>query len=163
MSDRSFTTTISVTQPPHVALEAIRNVRGWWSEGIEGATGSAGDEFTYRYGDVHHCTVRVTDVVPDRKVSWLVLSNYFNFVEDETEWKDTTITFELTEREGGTEVRFTHHGLVPAYECFDACSDGWTFYIASSLRNLIETGEGQPNGPEEVRTAAEAVAIRHGR
>ena len=31
------------------------------------------------------------------------------------------------------EIRFTHLGLVPDYECFDNCSDAWGFYINDSL------------------------------
>lgn len=60
----------------------------------------------------------MTEAVPGRKVSWLVVDNYFNFTRDETEWTGTTITFDISEKDGQTEVRFTHQGLVPADECF---------------------------------------------
>jgi hypothetical protein len=42
------------------------------------------------------------------------------------------------------EVRFTHQGLVPAFECFDACSSAWGFLVNDSLRSLITTGKGKP-------------------
>jgi len=45
MSNQSYTATISVNQSPKQALKAIRNVRGWWSEEIEGSTTKIGDEF----------------------------------------------------------------------------------------------------------------------
>jgi hypothetical protein len=54
MKNQDFTATISIDQPPEEALNAIRNVRGWWSENIEGNTDKLGDEFTYRYQDVHY-------------------------------------------------------------------------------------------------------------
>jgi hypothetical protein len=38
MSNQNYTATISVDQSPKEAFEAIRNVRGWWSEEIEGNT-----------------------------------------------------------------------------------------------------------------------------
>jgi len=44
-----------------------------------------------------------------------------------------------------TELRFTHVGLVPTFECYGGCSDAWGFYINDSLRSLIATGKGQPN------------------
>jgi|SRR4051794_22847675 len=150
MSDSNFTTTFSVEQTPQEAFAAITNVRGWWSEEIEGGTERLGDEFTYRNQDVHHCTMRLVDVVPDRKVVWLVLDNYFDFTEDKTEWKGTNVVFEISRNGGSTEVRFTHAGLVPEYECFDVCSNAWGSYINGSLRNLITTGKGQPN-PKEGR------------
>ncbi|WP_161596676.1 hypothetical protein [Chitinophaga vietnamensis] len=46
---------------------------------------------------------------------------------------------------GKTEVRFSHLGLMPASECFDACSNAWTGYINNSLQRLIATGEGLPD------------------
>jgi hypothetical protein len=158
MSAQSFTTAFSVDQTPQEAFDAINDVRGWWSRDLEGSTKHRGDEFTYRHEDVHRSTIRVTEVIPGQLVSWLVLDNYFNFTQDETEWTGTTIHFELFEKDGKTEVRFTHLGLVPEYECFDACSDGWTFYINSSLRDLIATGEGQPYSAGKPSAAAEAIA-----
>jgi len=52
------------------------------------------------------------------------------------------MTFEITAREDGTEVRFAHRGLVPEFECFESCSSGWGFFVNRSLRHLITTGEG---------------------
>jgi hypothetical protein len=31
---------------------------------IEGSTANLGDEWTYRYKDVHRCTMKVTEMVP---------------------------------------------------------------------------------------------------
>ena len=36
------------------------------------------------------------------------------------------------------------HGLVPALECYDACSLGWEHAAGRSLREFIETGHGVP-------------------
>jgi hypothetical protein len=142
---KDFTTTFSVDQTPKEAFEAINNVRGWWSEEIEGGTDKLNDEFTYRYKDVHHCKMKLTEVIPDKRVVWLVLDNYFNFTKDQTEWTGTEITFEISRKGDKTEVHFTHLGLVPEYECFDVCSNSWGFYINGSLRSLITSGKGQPN------------------
>jgi uncharacterized protein YndB with AHSA1/START domain len=140
-----FSSTFVVDQTPARAYAAILDVRGWWSEEIDGPTDRVGAEFDYHYDDVHRCRIRVTEAVPGRSVSWLVLENHFDFTADKTEWVGTTMTFDIRERDGKTEVRFTHHGLVSAYECFDVCTNAWGFYINGSLRSLIETGEGQPN------------------
>lgn len=144
-----FTSTFTVERTPQEAFEAVTNVRGWWSEEVEGVTDQVDGEFLYRYQDVHRCTVRVTELVPDRKVVWHVLDNYFNFIQDQGEWKGTDIVFEISERDGGAEVRFTHVGLLPEHECYDVCSNAWGGYIGGSLRNLIATGQGQPNPRED--------------
>jgi predicted phosphohydrolase len=145
MNPANFTTTFTVDQTPAEAFAAITNVRGWWSEDIEGSTDKLDDEFTYRHEDVHRCKLRLTEVIPDQKVAWLVLDNYFNFTQDTTEWTGTEIIFEVSAKGNQTEVRFTHLGLVPEYECFDICSNAWGSYINGSLRSLITTGKGQPN------------------
>jgi hypothetical protein len=149
MKNPSFTTAFSVDQTPQEAFNAINNVRGWWSEEIEGSTGKLGDEFTYRYQDVHYCKLKLIEVITGKKVVWLVLDNHFNFTEDESEWKGTKITFEASNKDGKTEVHFTHLGLVPEYECYGVCSNAWGSYINGSLRSLITTGEGRPNLKEK--------------
>lgn len=60
-------------------FNAITNVRGWWSEEIEGSTEKVNDEFTYQYNDVHRCKMRLAEVVPGKKVVWQVLDNHFSF------------------------------------------------------------------------------------
>jgi hypothetical protein len=154
MSDHSFATGFSVDRTPREAFDAITNVRGWWSEYVDGGTAEPGDEFKYHFEDLHRCTIRVTEVIPDRKVSWLVLENHFGFTEDQTEWTNTTVSFDVAQKDGQTEIRFKHEGLVEAHECFGVCSNAWSFFVNSSLRDLITTGEGQPNGPGRPRVPA---------
>lgn len=149
MINPNFTTLFSVPRNPTEVLDAITNVGGWWSEVVEGATEKPGDEFTYRYRDMHRCRIRVTEVVPQKKIVWHVVDNYFSFIEDRTEWKGTKIIFEIMEKGDETEVRFTHEGLVPDYECYGVCSNAWGTYINGSLRRLIMTGKGSPNPKEE--------------
>ena len=38
-----------------------------------------------------------------------------------------------------TEVRFTHSGLRPEVECFEACSNAWSYFVNDSLRRRIGT------------------------
>jgi len=164
---QNFTSVFPVERTPQEAFEAIVDVRGWWSQEVEGVTDQVGGEFDYHFKDVHRCRVRVTELVPGRKVAWHILENHFNFIEDQTEWEDTEVVFEISERDGGAEVRFTHVGLVPQYECYDVCSNAWGGYIGGSLRNLINTGKGQPNpiedgdAPEhqQAATLARATAV----
>jgi uncharacterized protein YndB with AHSA1/START domain len=148
MRDQNFTATFTVDQSPKQVFDAINNVRGWWSENIEGSTAKLGDQWTYRYKDAHRCTMNITEMVPNKKVVWHVLDNYFNFTQDKTEWKGTDVVFEIAKKGDKTEVRFTHVGLVSAYECYDVCSNAWGSYVNGSLQNLIATGKGKPNPKE---------------
>ena len=93
--------------------------------------------------------MQITEFVPGQKVVWLVLDNYFNFTEHKTEWKGTKVIFEISKIDYKTQLRFTHAGLVPEYECFNVCSNAWGSYINGCLRSLITTGKGKPNQKEK--------------
>ena len=157
MTGQSFTTTVSVEQSPKEVFDAVRNVRGWWSKGLEGASEQPGDEFVFNVPGIHRSKIRVTEAVPNERVVWHVLDTWLDFA-DGTEWNDTHIRFEITERDGRTHLQFTHDGLVPQFECYDACHAGWAFYINTSLRDLITTGTGQADEMPEQIAALEAKA-----
>jgi hypothetical protein len=149
MSNQSYNATITVEQSPKEAFDAIRNVRGWWSEEVTGGTSKVGDKFKYHYQDAHKCTMKLVELIPNKRVAWLVTDNYFSFIADKTEWKGTKVVFDIAKKGAKTEVHFTHEGLVPAYECYNVCSDAWGSYIRGSLKSLIANGKGSPN-PKEI-------------
>ncbi len=139
MNTQNFTTTIVVDKTPNEVYDAINKVREWWTgdPGIEGSTDKIGDEFIYRYEKIHYSKQRVTELIPGKKVTWLVLDSALTFIEDESEWNGTKITFDIAKKGNRTEIRFTHIGLVPEVECYDACSKGWSYYINDSLRSFL--------------------------
>lgn len=145
MSHQNYSVTFTVDQTPEQVFEAISNVRGWWSEDVEGDTDKLGAVFYYSFKDVHRGTFKITDYVPGKKIAWHVLQNYFNFVKNSTEWTGTDIVFEIAKKGDKTEFTFTHVGLNPAEECYGVCSDAWGFYIKTSLHDLITKGQGEPN------------------
>ena len=156
MHNENFTTAFTVDQTPEAVFAAITNPHGWWSEGIQGRAEKVCDRFTHSVLDLHRCDLAVEEMRPAEKVVWKVLDNYFSFTQDETEWKNTDIVFEIAKVGDKTELKFTHVGLVPAYECYDACRDGWHTYI-NSLHSLITTGKGQPNVGEAMTDSEHAL------
>ena len=155
MNTPDFNTIILVDESPKVVFDAINNVRGWWSEEIVGNTNQLNDVFDYHYEDVHRCKIKLVEVVPNQKVVWLIMNNYFSFTKDETEWTGTKIIFEISEKDNKTLLSMTHEGLVPEYECFDICKNSWTNYIQNSLQSLINTGKGYPNAEGKPQTENE--------
>ena len=170
MENQSFTTTILVEQTPSQVFNAIVNPQASWSEEITGATSEVGDVFDYHFEDIHRTKMELIEVVSNKKMVWLVLENCFKpgifnhadrtakddgFGSDKAEWVDTKIIFEITEKNGKTQLFFKHDGLVPDYECYDVCVNGWSHYIQDSLYSLIVTGKGQPNTTGKPMTADE--------
>jgi activator of Hsp90 ATPase-like protein len=158
MTHRSYTTTFIVDQTPAAVFTAITNPRAWWSQEITGRTDTLGETFRYHFKDFHRCEIAVKELIPGQKVLWTVLSNYFSFTEDRTERTGTDIVFEISSSGGQTVVTFTHVGLVPEYECYNACSEGWRSYIIGSLHDLITTGRGRPNVGEAITDSELALA-----
>lgn len=142
---KSFTATILVSKSATETFDAIKNFRGWWSEDIEGNTDRLNETFFYHYKDIHLCKLKLIEAVPGTKLVYQVVENQFNFIKDQSEWVNTRLIFDITENGNATEVRFTHEGLVPEYECYQVCNDAWSGYINNSLKNYVDTGKGNPN------------------
>jgi hypothetical protein len=155
MTTTDFTTGIVVDKTPAEVFDAINNVRGWWSEEIDGDTDKLNSEFNYHFQDVHRCKMKVVEMIPNKRVVWQVMENYFSFTKDKNEWKGNTLIFEIVEKDDKTELQFTQLGLVPEYECYDICENAWNTYVQKSLYNLITTGTGQPNGKDKPQTQDE--------
>ena len=144
MNDKSLSIAFTVDEDPDQVFAAINDVRSWWSGEIDGITDELGSRFTYTYEDMHQSTQQITDLIPGELVIWHVVDGRLRFVKDETEWTDTVIRFDITPKGPKTEVRFTHLGLVPDYECFDSCSSAWSHYVGNSLRNRVTSGTADP-------------------
>ncbi|WP_316786987.1 SRPBCC domain-containing protein [Pedobacter frigiditerrae] len=142
MTASNFTSTILVDKTPAEAFKAINNVRGWWQGEIEGNTEKLNDEFSYRMKDVHYSKQRIIESIPNEKVVWQVIDSELSSFKDKGEWTGTTIVFEITEVGDKTEIRFTHIGLVPTFECYGGCSWAWGELIQQSLFSFLTTGKG---------------------
>ncbi len=145
MENTSFSTAFTVDQSPDEVFRAINHARGWWSGSFEGDTDRLGAEFDYRYQDAHYSRQKVTEFIPATKVVWHVTDSKLTFVGKKNEWTGTDIIFEISRKDGKTELRFTHAGLIPDNECFEACSNAWSMLVGRNLRNLITTGKDQPD------------------
>ena len=150
--EENFTLSFEVSKSPQEVFAAINNVRGWWSQLIEGKTDEVGAVFYYHFQDLHQATIKVAELEPGKKVVWNILNNHFSFTKDQQEWTGNDVIFEINENGDKTELKFTHVGLTPKYECYGACSEGWGNYILGSLKQLIETGKGEPNVGEAATT-----------
>jgi hypothetical protein len=145
MKARDYEIRMTVNATANEVFKSISSISKWWTEDTGGGSQKLDDEFTVRFGDVHFSKQKLIAVIPDEKVVWLVTDSKLNFLKNKQEWTNTIISFELFEHGQKTQIHFKHIGLVPEYECYDACSNAWSEYLQGSLLNLINTGKGQPN------------------
>jgi uncharacterized protein YndB with AHSA1/START domain len=146
MSKKDFTISLLVDQTPEEVFTAITNVRAWWSgyysEELVGNTEKLHDEFSFRAGpDVHYSKQKLVEVVPNKKIVWLVTESNLSFLEQIDEWTGTKVIFEIAKKGEKTQLTFTHQGLTSEVECYDACAPAWTQYVRNKLLPLIETNK----------------------
>ena len=144
MQQQDYKIVIAAEVSSQEAFETINSVSSWWTADLEGSSQKLNDEFTVRFGDVHVSTQKIIEVIPAKKVLWLVTDSRLNFIEDKQEWTNTTISFDIAEQGNKTFITFTHMGLVPGLECYSSCIKGWDHYIKGSLFNLLAEGKGNP-------------------
>ncbi len=150
---KNLTHSFTVEQTPDQVFAAINDVRAWWTGDFEGPTAELGDEFTYRYKDMHRSKQKITESIPGKRIVWRVIDSHLAFVQNKTEWTGTEITFDIAKKGDKTELRFTHVGLVPDHECYEDCSSAWGSLVTGKLRGLIEKGNARPNANEPRRMA----------
>jgi len=136
----------------YAALTTPEGLRGWWTQDCDVTTEVGGTSW-FRFGRQRKA-VRIERLDPRREVRWACTGAHIAIAgfTHADEWIGTQIVFRLIEEaQGRTLLEFEHIGLVPAFECFKACRDGWRLYLRS-LQLFVETGRGTPY--ERVASAA---------
>ncbi len=141
MKTQNFTYQIKTTKTPEQLFKLLLDVRQWWigfyEETIEGKSQQVNDEFIFKAGGgAHYTKQKLVELVPDKRVSWLVTESELTFLSDPTEWKNSRFGFDINTLGNVTEVTFTHEGLTPEAECYNQCSAGWTSYLGELKRKL---------------------------
>ena len=146
MVTSDFTLTLLTDQSSQEVFQAVNNVRDWWSgyyaEEIEGDTEKLNDEFSFRAGGgLHYSKQKLIEVIPNKKVVWLVTDSELSFLEKKDEWTGSKVIFEISKKGDKTQLVFTHEGLTPEIECYDSCAPAWTQYLHNKLLPIINAGK----------------------
>jgi hypothetical protein len=144
MKKQDYTATITVDATPQEVFNNINSVTKWWTDELKGNSQKLNDEFTVQFGDMHVSTQKLIEIIPDKKVVWLVTDSNLNFIKQKDEWTNTTIHFDISTQNNKTQILFTHVGLVPQIECYKDCTTGWDYFIKGSLFKLLTEGKGTP-------------------
>ena len=143
MNKNNYTTSFIVDQSPDEVFNAICDVKAWWSGEIHGTSDHLGAEFIYKFKEFHKTTQKVTEFIPGKRLVWHVTDGTLNFLENKNEWVGTDIVFDIEVVDGKTQLTFTHIGVTPTSECYEACSDGWDKFVNGNLKQFILTKQVQ--------------------
>jgi len=138
---KNFTYSFTSSKTPSAIFELLLHIEQWWSgkyeETIKGESEKVNDEFTFKAGGgAHYSKQKLIELIPNKKIVWLVTDSKLNFISDPSEWVGTTFSFDISTEDNKTKVTFMHDGLVPEIECYDACSGGWTQYLEQLKKKL---------------------------
>ena len=81
--------------------------------------------------------MQITALETDKRVAWHCLGN-------SQEWVDTNLSFDLSQSNEGTALRFAHSDWKSTDGTFAVCSYDWANYLRS-LKLYLETGAGMPH------------------
>jgi len=143
MEEQSYHSSIAANITAQQAFEGINNVPGWWAKNFEGNSQRLDDIFTVRFGETFG-TFKITSSIPGKRIEWLNIDCYLDLLKNKTEWKGTTIVWEILPKNDGIQINMTHVGLVPGIECFEDCTKGWDFYVKESLLQYLTMSNGLP-------------------
>lgn len=130
----NFTFSFKSSRSPKNIFDILVDARAWWSgiysETIKGSSDQLDEEFTFHAGaGAHYTKQRLIELIPGKKIVWLVVESNLSFLKNPEEWKGTKLCFEIFENGNEKEVRFTHIGLLPDMESYDGCAGAWTQYL----------------------------------
>jgi hypothetical protein len=142
MENNDFNTSISAKISAREAIEKISNVPAWWGISFTGSAEKQDDKFIVTMGGDSFFNFTVSELIPGKRVVWLVNDCHMPWYSDKKEWANTRLIFDLDENNGETALNFKHEGLTPNVECYKDCEPGWTHWIKTSLFSYLTTGNG---------------------
>lgn len=129
-----FSASIISSRSTEEVFQFLLKIEQWWSglysEHISGKSQQIGDEFEYSAADgLHYSKHKLVELIPNKRIVWLVTESKLQFLSDKSEWNNTRICFDISQVGDQTKIVFTHEGLVPEIECYANCSVAWTHYL----------------------------------
>jgi len=115
----------------------INNVSGFWPEEFEGESKKLNDEFVFRSGDAHFSKNKLIELIPGKKVVWLVIESIRK--TDNYKWTGAKMIFELSEIGNDTLLEFTYDGPVLENE-YDRLVQVCEMVIKDKLYNYVMSG-----------------------
>lgn len=141
----SYRDSMVVKATPEQVFDALTSgIAQWWTEYFTGSAVKQNDQFTVCFGKTFKTFV-VEEFVANKKIAWKCIDALIDSsrITNKTEWKGTSVIWQITPGNEEATITITHLGLIPEFECYDFCEKGWQ-YFTSSLCSFLTTGQGSP-------------------
>lgn len=117
------------------AISSIDQLKNWWTEDTTGDH-SLNGTIHFKFGENGFIDFKVIELDKPNFYQW-------ECINANPEWIGTTASFELSQNDGKTKVKFIHDGWKEQTDFYASCNFSWGRYFIS-LRNYLETGKGNP-------------------
>lgn len=122
------------------ALTEQDSLSAWWTRAKTEAKVDSHVSLFFGAGGEHEVKMKITDLVPNERICWKCI---------EGPWVNTkAFEFNIQPHERGSDLQFSNLGWSETGEFFMHCNSKWGFFLTVSLKNLLETGKGQPHPNE---------------
>ncbi len=124
------------------ALTQQDEIVRWWADEaqVKPEVGSLG-EFRFR-PPAGVLQFEVAELNNGEKVRWLSR-------QGPPQWAGTSVTWQLTPVQNGTQVNFTHDSFANVDVIYEQTRRNWQYFL-NSLKSYLETGKGTPGMPAVV-------------
>jgi uncharacterized protein YndB with AHSA1/START domain len=119
---------------PEKVFETFTTPQGldsWWTLQSSGVP-EIGNLYTFYFGPEYDWRAEVIHKISDSDLTW-------KMVKTMDDWRDTKVGFELTEKDGNTQVHFFHLGWAHPNEHFGITTFCWG-QLLNGLKNYVEKG-----------------------
>jgi uncharacterized protein YndB with AHSA1/START domain len=123
------------TEKVYQAVTEHDGLTQWWTAKTI-AEPEIGFTNEFFFSNDYHNKMLVTELEPKKLVHWQCIGG-------DREWIGTSLSFQLTEGDGKTELMFTHADWKDQTLFFANCNYQWGRFM-ESLKNYCETGKGNP-------------------
>jgi uncharacterized protein YndB with AHSA1/START domain len=124
---------IQIDASPEKVYEAIstrKGLQGWWT-GDSVAEPHVGSVAEFGFYDRQVLfRMRIDELQPGKRVVWTCIGDY-------DEWKDTRLTWEISQKEGASILNFVHGNWRSTTSFFASCNSTWGM-LMYRLKDYVE-------------------------
>ena len=134
----NYTVEIEIVRSLNDVFAHLIDLSKWWPEEYEGEDISLNTAFIFRTGDGHYSKNKVIELVPNKKVVWLVTESIRK--TDNFDWTGTKMIFELLPNGNKTLLQFTYDGVILENE-YDRLVQICDMVIKENLYKFLMNGK----------------------